>query len=170
MNAYHGSPMTLGNAAAARVRLIVWCLDCHHQAEPHPAEMAERYGAEMPCPGLTCWELAKPSGCTPGEFPKAGGLGSAECPTHHLPANGHDRAISTPCENFPEIGGYLSPIGARHDGPEAKVRQFVEQLPEPRGLHQSGPPSLNALLNNTQSPNLHAQRSLENVPSHRARS
>jgi Zn finger protein HypA/HybF involved in hydrogenase expression len=40
MNAYHGPPMTLGNAAAAHVRLIVWCLDCHHQVEPDPAEMA----------------------------------------------------------------------------------------------------------------------------------
>ena len=36
--------------AAARVRLIVWCLDCHHQVEPDPAEMAERYGAEMTVP------------------------------------------------------------------------------------------------------------------------
>jgi hypothetical protein len=26
--------MTLGNAAAARVRLIVWCLDCRHQSSP----------------------------------------------------------------------------------------------------------------------------------------
>jgi hypothetical protein len=41
--------MTLSNAT---VRLIVWCLDCHHQVEPDPAEMAERYGVEMPCPGL----------------------------------------------------------------------------------------------------------------------
>jgi hypothetical protein len=39
--------MTLGNAAAARVRLIVWCRDCGRQVEPDPAEMAERYGAEM---------------------------------------------------------------------------------------------------------------------------
>jgi Zn finger protein HypA/HybF involved in hydrogenase expression len=39
--------MTLGNAAAAHVRLIVWCLDCRHQTEPDPAEMVERYGAEM---------------------------------------------------------------------------------------------------------------------------
>jgi hypothetical protein len=46
---YSGPPMTLGNAAAARVRLIVWCLDCH-QVEPDPAEMAERYGAEMTVP------------------------------------------------------------------------------------------------------------------------
>jgi hypothetical protein len=39
VNAYSGTPMTLGNAAAARVRLIVWCLDCRHQVEPNPAEM-----------------------------------------------------------------------------------------------------------------------------------
>jgi Zn finger protein HypA/HybF involved in hydrogenase expression len=42
--------MTLGNAAAAQVRLIVWCLDCHHQVEPDPAEMAERYGVETTIP------------------------------------------------------------------------------------------------------------------------
>lgn len=50
MNAYRGPPMTLGNAAAASVRFVVWCLDCRHQAEPDPAEMAERYGAAMPVP------------------------------------------------------------------------------------------------------------------------
>jgi Zn finger protein HypA/HybF involved in hydrogenase expression len=43
--------MTLGNAAAARVRLIVWCKDCHHQVEPDPAEMAAQYGAETSVPG-----------------------------------------------------------------------------------------------------------------------
>jgi hypothetical protein len=32
------------------VRLIVWCLDCRHQVEPDPAEMAERYGAETTVP------------------------------------------------------------------------------------------------------------------------
>jgi hypothetical protein len=42
--------MTLGNAAAAHVRLIVWCLDCRHQVEPDPAEMAPRYGADMTVP------------------------------------------------------------------------------------------------------------------------
>jgi hypothetical protein len=47
---YGGPPMTLGNAAAAQVRLIVWCVDCRHQVEPDPAEMAERYGAEMSVP------------------------------------------------------------------------------------------------------------------------
>jgi Zn finger protein HypA/HybF involved in hydrogenase expression len=38
--------MTLGNAAAAHVRLIVWCWDCSHQLEPDPAEMVARYCAE----------------------------------------------------------------------------------------------------------------------------
>jgi Zn finger protein HypA/HybF involved in hydrogenase expression len=42
--------MTLGNAAAAQVRLIVWCRDCQHQVEPDPAEMAERYGDETTVP------------------------------------------------------------------------------------------------------------------------
>jgi hypothetical protein len=48
MKSYSGPPMTLGNAAAARVRLIVWGKGCQHQVEPDPAEMAARYGAEMP--------------------------------------------------------------------------------------------------------------------------
>jgi hypothetical protein len=47
---YDGPPMTLGNAAKARVRLIVWCRACGRQVEPDPAEMAERYGAEMAVP------------------------------------------------------------------------------------------------------------------------
>jgi hypothetical protein len=50
MKPYRGPPMTLGNAAAARVRLIVWCHDCRHRVEPNPAEMVERYGAEMTIP------------------------------------------------------------------------------------------------------------------------
>jgi hypothetical protein len=43
-----GPPMTLGVAAAAGVRLIVWCKVCQHQVEPDPAEMAARYGCETP--------------------------------------------------------------------------------------------------------------------------
>jgi hypothetical protein len=43
---YRGPPMTLGAAAAAQVRLIVWCKECQYQVEPDPAEMATRYGAE----------------------------------------------------------------------------------------------------------------------------
>ncbi|HEY2530400.1 MAG TPA: hypothetical protein VGJ20_21100 [Xanthobacteraceae bacterium] len=50
MSRYRGPPMTLGNAAAAHVRLIIWCLDCGHQVEPDPPEMAERYGVEMTVP------------------------------------------------------------------------------------------------------------------------
>jgi hypothetical protein len=42
--------MTLGNAAAARVRLIVSCKACGHRAEPDPAEIAQRYGAETSVP------------------------------------------------------------------------------------------------------------------------
>lgn len=39
--------MTLGNAASAQVRLIVWCRDCSHQIEPDPSEQAQRYGADI---------------------------------------------------------------------------------------------------------------------------
>jgi hypothetical protein len=35
-----------GTAAAAGVRLIVWCKACQHEVDPYPAEMATRYGAE----------------------------------------------------------------------------------------------------------------------------
>ena len=38
--------MTLGAAAAARVRLIVWCKVCRRQVEPDPVAQAERYGAD----------------------------------------------------------------------------------------------------------------------------
>jgi hypothetical protein len=46
MKSEPGPPMTLGVAAAAQVRLIVWCKACQHQVEPDPAEMAARYGAD----------------------------------------------------------------------------------------------------------------------------
>jgi hypothetical protein len=42
--------MTLGGAAAAGVRLIVWCRDCGRQVEPDPAEQARRHGAGTPTP------------------------------------------------------------------------------------------------------------------------
>ena len=50
MKSEPGPPITLGNAAAARVRLIVCCLDWRHQVEPDPAETAGRYGAETTVP------------------------------------------------------------------------------------------------------------------------
>jgi hypothetical protein len=44
MKSEPGPPMTLGSAATAGVRLIVWCWDCRHQVEPDPAEHATRFG------------------------------------------------------------------------------------------------------------------------------
>jgi hypothetical protein len=40
--------MTLGAAATAHIRLVVWCKECRHQAEPDPATMAARYSADTP--------------------------------------------------------------------------------------------------------------------------
>ena len=37
--------MTLGGAAAAQLRFIVWCKDCRHRVEPDPAEQTLRDGA-----------------------------------------------------------------------------------------------------------------------------
>jgi hypothetical protein len=48
MKSEPGPPITLGNIAAARVRLIVWCRDCGHQVEPDPVLVAARYGADTP--------------------------------------------------------------------------------------------------------------------------
>jgi hypothetical protein len=65
-----GPPMTLGSAAAARVRLIVWCKECRHQVEPDPAVMAARYGAETPVSigGSGCsLPLRQPAGRYAGE-------------------------------------------------------------------------------------------------------
>jgi hypothetical protein len=50
VNSYTGPPMTLGNAAAARVRLIVWCKNCRYRIEPDQAEMAARHGPHTPVP------------------------------------------------------------------------------------------------------------------------
>jgi hypothetical protein len=44
------SPMTLGQAAAAQVRLIVWCKACNHQAEPDVSDQVARYGAALAVP------------------------------------------------------------------------------------------------------------------------
>ena len=42
--------MTLGGAAAAGVRIIVWYKACQRQVEPDPAELAERRGANVSVP------------------------------------------------------------------------------------------------------------------------
>jgi hypothetical protein len=36
--------VTLGQAVAAKVRLIVWCKACLHRFEPETAELAEQHG------------------------------------------------------------------------------------------------------------------------------
>ena len=43
MNGYPSLPMMLGAAAAASVRLIVWCKACQRQVEPDPAEMVAEF-------------------------------------------------------------------------------------------------------------------------------
>jgi hypothetical protein len=43
-------PMTLGQALAAKVRLIVWCKSCGHQAEPDVATQVAHHGSTMPVP------------------------------------------------------------------------------------------------------------------------
>ena len=48
MKTYRGSPMTLGKAAEAQVRIIVWCKLCNYQVEPDPADMAACCGSDTP--------------------------------------------------------------------------------------------------------------------------
>ena len=50
MKPYRGPPMTLGSAAAAKVRLMVWCKACGHRSEPDPADQARWYGPETTVP------------------------------------------------------------------------------------------------------------------------
>ena len=42
--------MTLESAAAAKLRLVVWCKACGHRSEPDPTEQGGWYGAETPVP------------------------------------------------------------------------------------------------------------------------
>jgi hypothetical protein len=44
--------MTLGNAAAAHVRLIVSCGDCGHRADVQPAALAQKLGDNFPVAGV----------------------------------------------------------------------------------------------------------------------
>jgi hypothetical protein len=50
--------MTLGNAAKAELRLIVWCHRCKRHLEPDPAVLVERHDADTPvldrCERLVC--------------------------------------------------------------------------------------------------------------------
>jgi len=51
MKSQPGPPMTLGNAANAKVRLIVWCKARQHQLEPDAAEMARTPQASIGASG-----------------------------------------------------------------------------------------------------------------------
>ena len=44
------TPMTLGQALAAHVRLIVWCKSCNHRAEPDVATQVAQPGSGTPVP------------------------------------------------------------------------------------------------------------------------
>ena len=56
--------MTLGEALAAKVRLLVWCKSCWHRAEPDVADQVDRYGADVAVPDwarrLRCWAWRGP--------------------------------------------------------------------------------------------------------------
>ena len=43
-------PATLGSTARAHLVLRVWCEDCRHDVNLNPAELAQRYGADLPVP------------------------------------------------------------------------------------------------------------------------
>ena len=53
------APMTLGQALAAQVRLIVWCKSCNHRAEPGIATQVARHGS-----GMTVLDWARLLRCT----------------------------------------------------------------------------------------------------------
>jgi hypothetical protein len=74
---YRGTPMTLGAAASAHIRLVVWCKDCRHQAEPDPATMATLYGADTSSSIGTSGSSAPPAAPTTSisSSPEHGGKG-----------------------------------------------------------------------------------------------
>ena len=56
--------MTLGSAAKAGLRLIVWCRGCQHQVEPEPAQLAELH-LQLVEPKEPAREAKEPSPRTP---------------------------------------------------------------------------------------------------------
>src|SRR5436305_9121262 len=56
-------PLTLGQALAAHVRLIVWCKSCNHRADPDIATQVAQHGSGMPVPDwallLRCTECGE---------------------------------------------------------------------------------------------------------------
>jgi hypothetical protein len=112
MNSYHGPPMTLGNAASAHVRLIGWCLDCRHQVEPDPAEMAERHDAEMPSLiGTRGW--SSPSAAAGGSISSSPERSAGRCITRTLPdLFGKLPSASRLARNFSTSVGRPAPISS----------------------------------------------------------
>jgi hypothetical protein len=74
-------PMTLGSAAAAHLRLIVWCQEHCHRVEPDPAEMAERLPRRDYRAGLGGEACAWPVGAATAESINMVGAGpnSGDC-------------------------------------------------------------------------------------------
>jgi hypothetical protein len=52
-------PLTLGQALAAQVRLIVWCKGCNHRADPDIAAQVAQHGS-----GMTVIDWARLLRCT----------------------------------------------------------------------------------------------------------
>ena len=82
-----GPPMTLGNAVAARLRLMVWCKACGYRSEPDPANQARWYGPETPVPE---WR---------------GRLVCSQCGSRNV-----DSSLSWPAGSEPRAGDHLQAI------------------------------------------------------------
>jgi hypothetical protein len=107
-----GPPMTLGNAAAAHVRLIVWCKACGHRVERDPAEIPRRYGPETTVPD---WRER---------------LVCSRCASHEI-----DMVVTG--SNVAEKAKRASPdapSSAEAAGPRVRIRLYKTQTkPGPRG-------------------------------------
>jgi len=105
--------MTLGNAAAARVRLIVWCKECQHQVEADPAKTAARYGAETPvldwrerlvCP--RCGTMREPAGRYGGERDQAGVAPPLACARRRQNHNRKRQTLTAPSASNRSLPGF----------------------------------------------------------------
>jgi len=99
VKSYRGPPTTLGAAAEAQVRLIVWCKACQHQVEPDPAEVAARYGADT---SVLDWRerlICSKCGCVEVDFVVTGTArraGRITIPSHRRWSRSLVAAISSP--------------------------------------------------------------------------
>jgi hypothetical protein len=74
MKSQPGPPMTLGNAAAACVQLIVWCKVCSHEVEPDPSRQPSRIGRDSMAvaAGVRLWHACFPCPWRKVEHPHLG--------------------------------------------------------------------------------------------------